>query len=296
MRYRITARDIASGQLVAPYDTRAIDERAARDEAARLGVEILSLTALAARETCVPAAHPPGDALAEWHESRLAWKVRPGTLVRLGFEHPRWGKWLYRPLLVSALLIRTKVALQFFAAAIVGLLGMIGIQADPGAVALFAALAALALPLLLLKPWIYRQLKRTQARAGLGVPQLVAVSSTGLVVFDGRDERRLPLEQLARVYELPHFVLLQSTSGVELAIPKQAFASAARARRFAQEVAAAAGVEPDLGFRSEWLGRRHSEQSQGRIVGAFLLGFFLLIALLLGMSLLLPKVFQAFEN
>jgi hypothetical protein len=129
----------------------------------------------------------------------------------------------------------------------------------------------------------------------LGVPQYLAVHADGLVVFDGRQERRLRPRELVRIYELPHFVLLMSRNGSELAIPKPAFASGSRARRFARALASVAGFEPDLGFRSEWMGRSPHAGSQGRVFGIAVLCLIAVICLLVALGLVLPTIFRAFE-
>jgi hypothetical protein len=149
MGFRVSAIDLASGKPVADYDTRAATADLAREEAARLGVRILGLSPLHAPVEAVPGSAP---ALLEWDEKPLGWSVRTWSLMRLGFEHPRWGAWLYRPLMVPLLLLKSKVLLKWFAASLASMLAMVGFDAPPAAIMLAMVPALLLGPLLLLSP------------------------------------------------------------------------------------------------------------------------------------------------
>jgi hypothetical protein len=95
----------------------------------------------------------------------------------------------------------------------------------------------------------------------------------------------LELRRIVTVHELPHFVLITARSEREIAIPTAAFRSSLMARRFARELAQAAGIEPMLGFRSEWLGQRKPKGA-----GAGPVGLGILIGLVAVMLLILAVV------
>lgn len=273
MAFRVSARDRQSGQAVADYDTRAASAAAARDEATRLGVEIVALHPL-------PPGHDPmaPPALAEWVHDPLRWLTTHWTLLRLGFEHPEWGRVLYRSLLIPLASIKAKFLLRGLAAALVALLAATGIQADPARVTLLLILVLAFVPLLATKAWVIARLRRQHARAGVGRAQRLRVGEGWLEHHDGAQETRIACASVRSVHELPHFVLLGLDGGAELAIPASAFAGRGQRRRFAQAVAAARGIAAQLDYHSEWLGRR-KEQRLSR-------GFFWFLVAVLGLPLL----------
>lgn len=254
MGFRITATDRQTGRPVASYDTRTGSEAEARAEAERLGVEVVALEAI--EPPGVGTSDVTGPSLADWNALPLRWRVTPWTLVRLGFEHPRWGRWLYLPLAVSASLIRTKVLPKMLAATLVAAFAAIGIQADPGTVLLLLMPVLLFGPLLAIKPYVFSQLRRHHARAGFDFEQHLRAGDGELHYYDGRLTQVISIDHIAGIDDLPRFVLLSTRRSQELAIPKSAFHSAIRARRFVLALAAAAGIAPRLDYRSEWVGER----------------------------------------
>jgi hypothetical protein len=273
MGFRVSARDRQSGQAVADYDTRAASPAAARDEAARLGVEILALHPLAPGHD--PLAPPT---LTEWTHDPLHWRATHWTLLRLGFEHPEWGRVLYRSLLIPLASIKAKFLLRGLAAALVALLAALGVQADPARVTLLLILVLAFVPLLATKAWVLARLRRQHARAGVGLAQQLRIGESWLDHHDGAHETRIACAGVRTVHELPHFVLLGLDGGAELAIPASAFAARSQRRRFAQAVAATRGIAAQLDYHSEWLGRRKDQ----RVSPAF----FWFLVVVLGLPLL----------
>ncbi len=254
MGFRVTAIDCQTGRPVASYDTRTGSEAEARAEAERLGVEVVALEAI--ERPGVGTGDISDPSLADWNEQPMRWRVTPWTLVRLGFEHPRWGRWLYLPLAVSAGLIRAKVLLKLLAAALVAALAAIGIKADPGAVLLLLMPVLLFGPVLAIKPYVFSQLRRHHARAGFDFEQHLRAGDDELHYYDGRRTQAIAVDLIAGIDDLPRFVLLSTRRSQELAIPKSAFYSSLHARRFVLALAAAAGITPRLDYRSEWVGER----------------------------------------
>lgn len=280
MGFRIEGRDLQTGQPVAPYETRADTEPDARAEAERLGVHILSLTPIDAPTAEVEYA----STLADWTLTPLSWNVGRWSLVRLGFEHPRWAKWLYRPLAVSALLLKTKVLFKAFSAASVSVLAAIGLDAHPAVIALVLLPVLLLGPLLVCKPYVFAQLRRLHAPGGLDSRHWLRANDGVLHHFDGRREDTVRPGQVASVHDLPHFVLISTRDAREIAVPKPAFHSATLARRFILTLADAASIEPTLDFRSEWVGQREPVSPFARFLGQlllFALGAIMLVLLLL---------------
>jgi hypothetical protein len=276
MGFRVSAVELAGRQPVADYETRAATAEMAHAEAQRLGVEIVELLPLDAPD------EPPADTapdLAEWQAKTMVWIVRRWSLVRLGFEHPTWGKWLYRPVVFGALLLKTKVALKLFAAAVVSMLAMIGVSAHPAGITFALALVMVLGPFLLIKPLVFRELQRMHARAGFDRRHRIEVRDDGLLHFDGVDEYVLDPDRIVSVHELPHFVLIGTRSRREIAIPKAAIHPSVHARRFAIALARAAGIAAQLDFRSEWVGERRQDTPAERFRNAMI--FFALGAVIL---------------
>lgn len=283
MGFRITATDRLTGRPVAPYDTRSSSEAEARAEAERLGVEVVALEAI--ERPGVGTDDVSGPSLADWNEQPLRWRVTPWTLVRLGFEHPRWGRWLYLPMAISASLLRIKVVLKLFAAALVSALAAIGIQADPVTILLLLIPVLLFGPLLAIKPYVFAQLRHHHARAGFDFDQHLRAGDGELHYYDGRRTQAIAIDLIAGIDDLPRFVLLSIRRSQELAIPKSAFYSALRARRFVVALADAAGITPRLDYRSEWVGERKPTGP-----GHQLFRTFALVLLLIALAFLLVGV------
>lgn len=247
MGFRVVGVDRETGKTLAPYDTRAESESTAHAEAARLGVSIVALTPIA-----VDAADPmfsKATTLANWSAHPLHWRPTAWTLARLGFEHPRWGKWLTWPLAVSVGIIRAKVLFKWLMMSVVTALAGVGIEADPVLVMLTLIPVLILGPLLAVKPFVFTRLRREHAQAGFDIEHLLHVGPERLRYYDGERERTVQVTAIAAVHELRHFVLLVTRDRREIAVPRTSFLSPARGFAFVRALSEAAGVQPDLSDR-----------------------------------------------
>jgi hypothetical protein len=281
MGFRVSGHDLVSGRPAPPYESRAASEAEAQAEAARLGIRILTLEPIASL-----GAQDAADeaALAGWNWPSLRWETGRWDLVRLGFEHPRWGKVLAITAMVTAVIARVKLVPVTLAGVITTALVAAGWKADPGLVLLATFASGLFLPLLVVKPWVFRRLRRAHASDGFGRERRLEVRDGEVRWFGGAAERVLEVGEIRQVHELPHSVLIGLRPGHEIVIPKSAFANPAWARRFAERLADASGIVPELGFRSAWMGQRRTQGSSERTILAVMAA---LLCFLVGLLVLL---------
>lgn len=251
MGYRISGHDLTTGRPCAPYETAAATEAQARAEAERLGIRVQSIEAI---ETLSARRRADDVALMEWDWPVLQWRTRRFALLRLGLEHPRWGRVLQVTALLSFVLVRSKIVPAMLVTLGGAGLAALGMHADPTLLTFVLAIALLVLPVLLVKPWVFRRLARQHADDGFDRPRRLSVDKGEIRWFDGRTQRVLPANSIARVHQLPHSVLIGLREGGEIAVPAHLFDNAGWARRFAQLLARSSAIEPRLGFRSAWLG------------------------------------------
>lgn len=283
MGYRISGHDLVTGRPCAPYETAANSEDEAHAEAARLRIRITAIEpieALAARQRADEVALP------DWDWPLLQWRTRRWALVRLGLEHPRWGRVLWATAIASAMLARSKIVPAMIAVLIGAGFAAAGLRADPRMLLAVMIFATLLLPLMLAKPWIFHQLARTHAPDGFGTERRLKVSRGEIRWFDGRHERTLPAGAVRRVHQLPHSVLVGLGHGREIAIPLEAFPNAGWARRFATRLAESAGIEPHLGFRSAWLGQKEELTPLAKAFVASMAGILVALMLLIVLMIL----------
>jgi hypothetical protein len=283
MGYRISGHDLVTGRPCAPYETAADTEEEARAEAARLHIRITAIepiTALAARQRADDVALP------DWDWPLLQWRTRRWALVRLGLEHPRWGRVLWATAVASAMLVRSKIVPAMIAVLIGAGLAAAGLRADPEMLFVVMIFATLFLPLMLAKPWIFHRLARTHAPDGFDAERRLRVDKGEIRWFDGRHERTLPAGTVRRVHQLPHSVLVGLRYGGEISIPLEAFANPGWARRFATRLAESAGIEPHLGFRSAWLGQKEELTPLAKAIVATMAGIFVGMVLLIVLMIL----------
>jgi hypothetical protein len=276
MPFRIHGFDLVSGRPCAPYESGASSEDEAHAEAGRLGIRVESLESIADLDARERAAEV---ALTAWDWPELHWRSSRWALLRLGFEHPRWSRVLYAAMLVSSLLVRTKVVPAMLAVLLGAGLAAFGLRTDPELLLVGLMVASLFVPFLVAKPWVFAWLRHLHAPDGFDRERRFSVRDGELRWFDGTRETALPAGEIQRVHELSHSILISLRHAREIAIPTAAFANAAWARRFAARLAASAGVPVHLGFRSAWQGEKPEHGPMQRLLLMLLAFVFLALFL-----------------
>jgi hypothetical protein len=234
MPFRVSGHDLVSGRPCAPYETHEVNEAEAHAEAERLGVRISGLEPIASL-----AARDQADALAlsDWSWPRLDWRTTRWSLLRLGLEHPRWGKVLATTASVAALIGRIKVVPMLLATLAGAGLAAAGLGSDPETLGGIMLLATPLVPILVAKPLVYRHLRKVHAADGFDRERRLRVSKGSTHWFDGQCERPIAGE-VAEIFDLRHSILLRCRDGGEIAIPVSCFDSPPAARHFAERLAA----------------------------------------------------------
>jgi hypothetical protein len=279
MPFRVTGHDLTTGRPSPPYESRAANEAEAHEEADRLGIRIESIqpiASLAARDQ----ANEVG--LADWHWPALAWRTRRWALIRLGFEHPRWGKLLKTVALIAAALGRSKLVPILLKFLIGAGLAATGLRGDPEDLATMIALAVLLLPLLALKPFVFWRLCRAHAPDGFDRERRLRVKAGVAHWFDGRRQRVLAAGQVIDVHELDHSVLVRLSHADEFAIPIEVLGTRVQAHHFAERFAAMHVVELHV---SRW-----SAPKPDNGMGAWAIRWFAILLLVVVLILLVTSI------
>lgn len=255
MRFRIQGRDAHSGNPVQPVEVMADCEDSARELARRLGVRVESVEAI---ESTASESHDGPGELSDWFGRSLQWRVDAPGLLKLGDQHPHWGRRITTAVFRPGMLLVNRFGLLVGGS--VALLAAIGVYMDAALVAVAWITLLLFLPLFCIKLVAFALLRRAHATGGFPAPRQLQLDQHGLHLRAGETEHHWPFDAVRTAYELPDFLLFFMADGAEIAVPGPVFDSRRQALEFARFATRAPGACLYEGYRSEAVVQRRPDQ------------------------------------